>query len=195
MTATSYKILGMPMQRQSARRKLVVVVYAVLLMLSAVSIAGATRYPLLYGYVGYAAIAVGMFVFGGMGNKGLLKGFEDKPPRTGQMPLLEVERLRLLPKAEVQQNQDLSWKNDERELSRRNLAHFKAYQIIGMGGPFVLLLAAWALFPKQHLLSVTTLLVMIFGLAEALTVLVLTLPAAIILWTEPDWTEPDVDLG
>jgi hypothetical protein len=188
MTSTSYSVFGVSMQRQRTRRKLVVTVYALLLVLCAVSIAGATRYSLLYVYVCYAAMAVGMFVFGGMGQKGLLKGFENKPPRTQQMPLLEVERLRLLPKAEGEQ--DLSWKNDERELSRRNLAHYKAYQIVGLGGPIILLLAAWALFPKQHLLSVTTILVMIFGLAEMLTILMVTLPAAIILWTEPD-----IDLG
>jgi hypothetical protein len=33
MTATSYKVLGIPMQRQSARRKLVVITYALLAML------------------------------------------------------------------------------------------------------------------------------------------------------------------
>jgi branched-subunit amino acid transport protein len=57
MTSTTYKVLGLPMQRQSARRKLVVAVYAVLAAFCTASIFFAQTEPLLYSWTIYATMA------------------------------------------------------------------------------------------------------------------------------------------
>jgi len=51
-------------------------------------------------------------------------------------------------------------------------------------------LAFWALKPQQHLISQEILLNLLFLVALITSVMAITLPAAIILWTEPD-----IDLG
>jgi hypothetical protein len=184
MSATNFKVLGIPMQRQKSRRQLVVWTYVVLGLICAVVGATAQTYPLLYAYAIYPAMAVGMFVFGGTGQRGLLKGFANKPPRPDP-PQIEIIKLHLAPETLVSSDES-TWKNDERELSRRDRAHYEAYKVIGLCPVLMLLLAAFALKPKHPFLSDTTWLLMIFGLAEVMTVLMVTLPAAIILWTEPD---------
>jgi len=88
-----------------------------------------------------------------------------------------------------------SWKNDERELSRRDRAHYRAYQVVAGAFPVVLLLAAFGLKVAQGSLQLAwlttaTVLQSIFAVALLETVLAMTLPAAIILWNEPD-----IDLG
>jgi FtsH-binding integral membrane protein len=184
MGGTSSKVMGIPMQRQEARRQLVVGVYVVLAAICGASVALAPRYPLLYAYAVYPALAVGMLVFGGQGHRGLLKGFANKPPRP-DAPQMEMMKLNLAPRMLVSADAS-GWKNDERELSRRDRAHYKAYQVIGTGWIVALLLVAFALAPRPHPVSTRTLLVVLFGLAEAMAMLVVTLPAAIILWSEPD---------
>jgi hypothetical protein len=184
MSATDFKVLGMPMQRQKARRQLVVWTYVVLGLICAVVGMTARTYPLLYSYAIYPSLAVAMFVFGGSGRGGLLKAFANKPPRPDP-PQIEIIKLRLAPETLVSSSES-GWKNDERELSRRDRAHYEAYKFVGICPILMLLLSALALSPKHHFFSSTTWLLTIFGLAEVMTVLALTLPAAIILWTEPD---------
>jgi hypothetical protein len=184
MSATNFKVFGMPMERQKARRRLVVWTYIVLGLGCAVVAMTARTSPLLYAYAMYPALAVAMFVFGGSGRGGLLKSFVNKPPRPDP-PQLEIIKLRLAPQTLVPIDES-AWKNDERELSRRDRAHYEAYKVVGLSPILVLLLSAVALWPRHPLLSSTTWLLILFAVAEVMTVLALTLPAAIILWTEPD---------
>ena len=56
--------------------------------------------------------------------------------------------------------------------------------------PLVVAFAFWALLPRQHVVPSVVLLNLLFLVALVTSVLVVTLPAAIILWNEPD-----MDLG
>jgi hypothetical protein len=193
MTAATYKVLGIPMQQQSARRKLVVVVYAVLGAVCVASMVFAQTEPFLYSWAIYATMIVAFFVFGGSGRYGLIKPFPNKPPRQ-EPTMVDVIRLQLAPMT-AGTPEESSWKNDERELSRRNLAHYQAFQVIGIAVMVILVVATFGLRSVMGLrhaewLTVTLALNAIYVMALIGSMLVVTLPAAIILWTEPD-----IDLG
>jgi hypothetical protein len=183
MTAMSFKLFGVPMQRQHTRRRLVVITYTLMALISAATIAFAPRYPLLYSYSIYAILAVALFIFGGQGQRGLLKGFQNKPPRR-ESPQVEIIRMNLAPQTMLS-SADSTWRNDERELHRRDLAHYRAYQPMSLGVLLLLLLSSVALHPWSWL-PLTVVLRLMFAVAEITTILVVTLPAAIILWTDPD---------
>jgi hypothetical protein len=193
MTAATYKVLGIPMQQQSARRKLVVVVYAVLGAVCVASMVFAQTEPFLYSWAIYATMIVAFFVFGGSGRYGLIKPFPNKPPRQ-EPTMVDVIRLQLAPMT-AGTPEESSWKNDERELSRRNLAHYQAFQVIGIAVMVILVVATFGVRSAMGLrhaewLTVTLALNAIYVMALIGSMLVVTLPAAIILWTEPD-----IDLG
>jgi hypothetical protein len=193
MTSTGYSVFGVSMERQSTRRKLVVLVYAALAVLCAGSIVFARTEPLVYSWTLYATMGVSIFIFGGQGRYGLIKPFPNKPPRPEPV-MVDVVRLQLAPMTAGTPD-DASWKNDERELSRRDRAHYQAYSTVGFCLLAILLLAALGLqtaLGSSHLqwLSVTVVLQLIFGSALAGSVLMVTLPSAIILWTEPN-----IDVG
>jgi uncharacterized membrane protein YhaH (DUF805 family) len=189
MTATSYSVLGVPMQGQRARRRLVVSMYAVLAVFCAASMIFARTEPLFYSWTIYATMVVAFFVFGGTGRYGLIKPFPNKPPRP-EMPMVETIRLQLDPMSAGTPDES-SWRNDERELSRRDRAHYQAFQLVGLGAFVVLVLAAFGLRMAMGMrhpewLTVVLVLNVIYGVALVASVLVVTLPAAIILWNEPD---------
>jgi hypothetical protein len=193
MTAASYRMFGIPMEQRRARRRLVVAVYAVLLLFCVGSIVFARTAPMVYNWTIYVTLAAAMLVFGGSGRYGLIKPFPNKPPRP-EPAMVDVIRLQLAPMTAGTPDES-SWRNDERELSRRDRAHYRAYQVVASAFPVVLLLAALGLKVAQGSLQLawlttTTMLQSIFAVALLETVLAMTLPAAIILWTEPD-----IDLG
>ena len=196
MTAATYRILGMPMERQKARRRLVVTTYALLAMLCGCAFCAHVFYGvgalLPYEVAMFGSMAVGAFVFGGNGwyggRWGLIKPFANKPPRT-EPPMVTLVQLQLQPERLLQVDES-GWRNDERELERRNEAHYQAYQAVGIGVVIMLALAFWALLPRQHVVPSVVLLNLLFLVALVTSVLVVTLPAAIILWNEPD-----MDLG
>jgi hypothetical protein len=183
MTDTTYTAFGIPMQRRSARRKLVVAAYCVLALICGVTIVLIRIAPYFYSYALDATMAFTFVIFGGFGERGLLKPFRNKPPRP-QPAIVTALMLQLEPEALLSKD-DSAWKNDERELSRRNLAHYRAYQPVGIGLALVMCLTAianhpWSWISQQVLLQTT------FGIALVAMVMYATLPAAIILWTEPD---------
>ena len=188
MTA-AYKVLGIPMEQQKARRKLVVVVYAVLAVMCVGSILYARVEPLLYSWTMYPALAVSIFVFGGQGRYGLIKAFPNKPPRP-EPAMVDAIRLQLAPMTAGTPDES-SWKNDERELSRRDRAHYQAYQVVGVAMIVTLLVSMVGLRSAMGLrhptwLTAALALEVLYALAMVGSVLVLTLPSAIILWNEPD---------
>lgn len=192
MTAT-YKVLGIPMEQQKTRRKLVVAVYAALAAMCVGSILFARVEPLLYSWTMYVALAVSVFVFGGQGRYGLIKAFPNKPPRPEPV-MVEAVRLQVAPMTAGTPDES-TWKNDERELSRRDRAHYQAYQVVGMAMIVTLLVSMFGLRSAMGLghpawLTAGLALEALYALALVGSVLVLTLPAAIILWSEPD-----MDLG
>jgi hypothetical protein len=133
------------------------------------------------------------FVFGGSGRYGLIKAFPNKPLRQ-EPAMVDAIRLQLAPMT-AGTPAESSWKNDERELSRRNLAHYQAFQVIGIALMAILVVAVFGLRSAMGLhhvewLTVTLALNVIYAIALIGSMLVVTLPAAIILWNEPD-----IDLG
>ena len=200
MTATRYSMFGVSMERQSARRKLVVLVYAVLAAFCAVSMIFARTEPRLFTWALYPPMAVALCVFGGAGRfgrwSGLIKPFANKPPRPEPV-MVDVIRLQLNPLSAGTPDES-SWKNDERELGRRNLAHYQAYRVLGLGMLMILGLAAFGMHAAHtalelhylQWLTATSVMNVIYGVALIGTVLAMTLPSAIILWNEPD-----MDLG
>jgi hypothetical protein len=193
MTATSYKVLGIEMQQQSARRRLVVGVYAVLGAICIASMIFAQTEPFLYSWTIYATMAVAFFVFGGSGKYGLIKPFPNKRPRD-EAAMVQLVRLQIEPLSAGTPDES-SWKNDERELSRRNLAHYQAFQALGVVVMVILVVSTFGLRSAMGLrhpewLTATLALNAMYALALVGAVMVVTLPAAIILWNEPD-----IDLG
>jgi hypothetical protein len=186
MTETNYTAFGIPMQQRSARRKLVVAAYLVLALICGLTIAFIRVAPYLYSYAMYATLAFSFVVFGGMGRRGLLKPFPNKPPRP-EPPMVTVIQLHLQPEVLLAKD-DSAWKNDERELSRRDLAHYRAYQPMSLALVILLCITAIGNHPWSWI-SLPVLLNVAFGVALVATVMYLTLPAAIILWTEPDIDE------
>jgi len=182
-SAITLKVFGIPMQRRSTRRKLVVATYIVLSSICAAAAWSHTIFPAGMTYAIWSAIAVGIFIFGGQGRYGLVKPFLNKPPQP-EPPMIDLVRLQLEPLS-VGTADSSAWKNDERELARRDNAHYVAYQPLAIGWVAVLMLSSWALHAPRFL-SHDAILSLIFTIALVACVLALTLPAAIILWTEPD---------
>ena len=114
------------MERQRARRRLVVTTYALLAMLCGSAFCAHVFYGvgalLPYEVAIYGSMAVGAFVFGGNGwyggRWGLIKPFANKPPRT-EPPMVTLVQLQLQPERLLQADES-GWRNDERELERRN---------------------------------------------------------------------------
>ena len=79
------------------------------------------------------------------------------------------------------------YRSDERELRQRDRAHYQAYQALTFSLAGMWLLAIWKLHAPRLLswLSVSA-DVLLYGLVLAVIVVSLTLPQAILLWTEPD---------
>ncbi len=188
MTGT-YKVLGISMERQTTRRKLVVLVYAVLGAVCVASVVFAQTEPFLYSWAIYATMLVAFFVFGGSGRYGLIKPFPNKPPRPEPV-MVDVVRLQLSPMTAGTPDES-SWRNDERELSRRDRAHYQAFQVIGIALMVILVVVTFGLRSAMGLrhaewLTATLALNVIYAVALLGSMLVVTLPAAIILWNEPD---------
>ena len=185
-TASRFTAFGIPMQRRATRRKLVVFTYLALAVICAVVSSFVRIFPVGVSYGTFAALAVGAFLFGGQGRHGLIKSFANKPPRPDPVErLVFAEPVLLALNPLPLPRPDSTWQNDERELARRDAAHYRAYQPVGMLLVVLLWLGLFAIH-RPHWLSLEALHLADFVVAFAGTVLMLTLPSAIILWTEPD---------
>ena len=116
--------------------------------------------PLAYNVVSYA-------VFGKLVRPTVLG------PRGGEMTGLGLTPRR--------RDQD---EPDERDLALRNAAHYQAFRAAMVYG-FVL----WASIPLYWRLSGPSVVLLVLLIAMPLLTILLTLPQAIILWTEPDVPE------
>lgn len=176
-------VFGFNMETQTARRRLVLAVYAVLVTLV---VAGwfldHLRTTGIYVY--FAAIFINYVAFGGYSSGGLIKPFSGKGPRNAPMPasLIELE-LRL---AGASLDRDPSeYRNDERELARRDRVHYQAYQAVILLLCPIWLIAIWENHPP-HFVPAGLLPVLLYLIALPAILIAITLPQAIILWTEPD---------
>jgi hypothetical protein len=194
--AITCKLFGIPMQRRSTRRKLVVVSYIGLGLICAIAAWFTKVNPSAFTYAIWAAMLIGIFVFGGQGRFGLVKPFLNKPPQSGgrdpidRIVFPDPVLLRLDPPPPVRQNDALWWKNDERELSRRDRAHYVAYQPLAVAMVLILLLLSWIqLKHRPAWITADTLVSLTYVISLFASVAAITLPAAIILWNEPDLSE------
>ncbi len=194
MTAHS-KVFGISIHTQRRRRALVLLCYAFLLLVPAVAWQLDRSTRSITACTIYATVAVNALAFGGYGSYrrfGLVKGFNNQPPRESsvqsQLISIHLEQLTHLPLTRTPSDQ--SWQNDEREISRRDAVHFRAYQPLTLTLAVIVLLADWSLH-RPVWLPEKLLPILLYSVSLPAVILAFTLPQAIILWSEPDLNEPD----
>jgi hypothetical protein len=133
-----------------------------------------------FGDMLVATIFVNYFLLGGWTNTGLVRAFLDRRFRRGKIgsPASDPDLL-----------------SDEREVNQRDHAHFHSYQAITMAFFLIFLVSGWtkgANRPLEWIPVSSESLLNDFFIAAA--VIGLTLPQAILLWTEPDM-EPAGEIG
>jgi len=183
-------ILGrrISMAHQSRRRALVVILYAALAILMVVLFVS-TGWRGTGGFVIWAAIFACRFFLGGYYSGGLVKPFNGKAPKQHVMPP-SLLALKLRVYQAVPAGDDSAWRSDERELHQRDHAHYLAFQAIGAVICVPMLIASMRLI-RPSLMSWIPMPpdAMYYGLTLVALILFLTLPQAILLWTEPDMEE------
>jgi len=183
-------VLGINMERRASRRRLVVAVYAIFALLLA---AGwmLDRLHTSGIYIYFAAMFVNWRVFGGYGTDGLIKPFTGKGPKNAPMPsnLAELElRVAGVP---IERDPD-DYRNDERELARRDRVHYQAYQGVVCVLAVLWLIAMWEAHPPRFL-APGVLAILLYAIVLPTVIVAVTLPQAIILWTEPDMIDESED--
>jgi hypothetical protein len=170
------------MSRRASRRTLVVLIYAAFAALMAASwFLDHWRMSGMYFLFSYALL-VSWFVLGGYTGAGLVRPFGAKAtqgkaePPPGQLLQLEVNA------SSPKKPESLE---DEREGRRRDHAHYQAFQCFAIALLFLCILANPRLVGWLHLTADRILDLLHGGLLAAL-MLALSLPQAILLWTEPD---------
>jgi hypothetical protein len=176
------------MARQTRRRALVVVIYAAFSMLLAV-LWILTGWRGTGAWVIWAAILACRFFLGGYYAGGLVKPFNGKAPKEHQMPP-SLLALKLRVYQPVPAGEDSAYRNDERELHQRDHAHYLAFQAVGVAVCVPMFIASMRLI-RPSLMSWIPMPpdAMYYGLTLVTIILFLTLPQAILLWTEPDMEE------
>ncbi len=130
-----------------------------------------------------ASLANSIF-FGGIGFGGLIRPFINRPTFRMPAPAVRLLRWGLRPIREASAS-DL--RNDERELQQRDRVHYQAYRALIAGLFLLWFLCIWALLePNPPAIGLIPANMLLYGLVMALIVVSLTLPQAILLWTEPD---------
>jgi hypothetical protein len=174
------------MAPQNHRRALVALIYGTL----AIFMAGlywldgwrTTGY-----YLVFATFLINRLLLGGYNFGGLIKPFSGKPPaRPEQAPPFLLLALRVYEPGPARSE----YRSDERELAQRDRAHYQAYQALASVLAILWLLSGWSAF-APHLLTWLPVApaLLVFGVVLASVVVALTLPQAILLWTEPDMEE------
>ena len=177
------KCIDMAARRR--RRLLLVVIYAALAALISV-LWYFTHWRGTGAYVFWAIMLACRLFFGGYYPSGLVKPFNGKVPHEQPMPS-SLLILKLHMYQPVLASDEPNYRNDERELQQRDRAHYLAYQAIGcavvLQAFFVSMRIAiprlqnWAPMAADQLY---------YGLCLVTITLFLTLPQAILLWSEPD---------
>ena len=155
-------IMGISMNRRRNRRWLVTAMYLLIAVLFAVGVrnhASSSFFVLFFLVIVIInPLLFGEFFFWGKKYGGLLKPFQN--------------------------NRELP--NDERELAARDRAHYRAYGWILISLFLILWIDDWLPMAARSNMSPAQLLYLTRSLAWGAWVLAMTLPQAILLWTEPD---------
>lgn len=176
------------MARRGRRRALVIAVYSALAVLMA-GLWYFTHWRGTGAYAFWAAMLMCRFFLGGYYRGGLVKPFQyRKPANADRPPSLLALKLRVY-KPVLQSDED-GFRSDERELHQRDHAHYLAYQWIG------LCVIVSAFVPSLRVIreGLAPLAGMrpdelYYGCGLITILLFLTLPQAILLWSEPDMEE------
>jgi hypothetical protein len=171
------------MAARAHRRALVVGLYAAL----ALGMAGlfyADHWRASGYYLVFATFLINRMFLGGYDFGGLVKPFNGRAPRrSGEAPpflLLALRVYRPVPG-------ENAYRSDERELEQRGRAHYQAYQALTVVLAVLWLPAGWSAFKPAWVAGLgPAVALVVYGLVLAGIVLALTLPQAILLWTEPD---------
>jgi hypothetical protein len=178
------------MAPRAHRRTLVILIYSTLAAL----MAGAClldRWRATGFYLVLATFLMNRLFLGGYNFGGLVKPFNGKPPRRSEVPPPFLLLALRVYRPEPGENE---YRNDERELARRDRAHYQAYQALTMGLALMWLLADWRLYaPRLVAWLPGGADLAIYGLILAGILLSLTLPQVILLWSEPDMEEDLAD--
>ena len=177
------------MARRHRRRVLVVAIYAAFALLMA-TLWIATGWRGSGAWVIYAAIFACRFFLGGYYAGGLVKPFNNKAPKQHDSPP-SLLALKLRVYNPVPAGDDSAYRNDERELHQRDHAHYLAFQAVGVAVCVPMFIASMRLI-RPSLMSWIPMNpdAMYYGLTLIALILFLTLPQAILLWTEPDMEQP-----
>jgi hypothetical protein len=171
------------MALQRRRRVLVVAIYGALAALM-IGLGVFTHSRSLTAYVVWAAILACRLFLGGYYSGGLIKPFEKARYHSEIPPALLLLRLRVY--QAIPGGESGPSINDERELLQRDRAHYLAYRTLAISVAAVWFLLSLsgnhALFDWNAMVSNQV----CSGLLLATLLLFLTLPQAILLWTEPD---------
>jgi hypothetical protein len=170
------------------RRMLVVSIYVGLAVLMA-ALWSADRWHTSGFYLIFATFLVNRFFLGGYNFGGLVKPFNGKAPQRStyrETPFLMLA-LRVYQPAPEQSE----YRNDEREVHERDRAHYQAYQVLTIALTVLWLLADWKMkAPRLLAWMPVSADVLLYGLVLITIVAAVTLPQAILLWTEPDMEMP-----
>jgi hypothetical protein len=174
------------MAPQTHRRTLICIIYAALaaLMAGLYCLDGwrTTGY-----YIVFLTFLINRLFLGGYNFGGLIKPFSGKPPaRSEEAPPFLLLALRVYQPGPT----DREARSDERELQQRDRAHYQAYQALACILAILWLLSGWNTF-STHLLKWIPVSpsLLVYGVVLTAVVISLTLPQAILLWTEPDMEE------
>jgi hypothetical protein len=176
------------MASQMRRRVLVAALYTGLVVLLAV-LWTRTHLRGTEGYAIWAALGACWLFLGGLTPRGLVKPFNGKSPRmqTRTNPMIGL-RLQVFP--EVLPGDEGEFRNDEREVHQRDRAHYRAYQVVGGVVAVMMTLAMFrSMKPEWRAWPEVGADELYLGVFLGLAVLMMTLPQAILLWTEPDMEE------
>jgi hypothetical protein len=169
------------MHSRARRRVLVALIYAAFAALMAASwFLDRWRMSGTYFLMNFALL-VSWFVLGGYYPGGLLRPFDGYVRRRNVSPPSTALELNGDPAAPAVRES----LNDEREFRERDRAHYQAFRWFAIAFLFLSLLANPYLVGWLHLTADRILDLLHGGLLVAL-MLGLTLPQAILLWTEPD---------
>jgi hypothetical protein len=173
------------MAQRSRRRLLVVSIYGALAALMIV-LWFVSRWHGTGVYVFWAALIACRLFLGGYNAGGLVKPFNGKAPKQSEMPppLLALKLHLYRP---VLASDETQYRNDERELNERGRAHYAAYQVMGVAMCVPWLFSSLRIMRPEWFGGIgMTPDEMYFGMLLIALTLFLTLPQAILLWTEPD---------
>jgi len=171
------------MAPRTNRRALVVLIYAGLAALMA-GLWMVDGWHVTGVYLVFATILVNRLFLGGYGIGGLIKPFNGKAPKRSEAP---PPFLMLALRVYQPAPEESEYRSDERELRQRDRAHYQAYQVVTVALAVVWLLADWKLSASRLLAWVPVSAdLMLYGLVLAAIVVSVTLPQALLLWTEPD---------